>query len=99
MIAHGPNYSCPPPEIIEGEEEHYEVEKVLQSHLTPNKKGIQYLIKWLDYPDSENSWEPASNLKNSPDLIAMFHKCYPRMPRPLKVFVLQEQQHKRRILS
>jgi len=81
------------------EEEHYEVEKILQSHLTPNKKGIQYLVKWLGYPDSKNSWEPASNLKNSPDLVVMFHKCYLKMPRPLEARALQEQQHKRGILS
>ena len=98
-MAHGPNYSHPPPKIIGDEEEHYEVEKILQSHLTPNKKGIQYLVKWLGYPDSENSWEPASNLKNSPDLVMVFHKCYPKMPRPLEARALQEQRHKRGILS
>jgi len=98
-MAHGPNYSRPPPEIIGDKEEHYEVEKILQSRLTPNKKGIQYLVKWLGYPSSENSWEPTANLKNSPDLVAMFHKCYPKMPRPLEARALQVQRHKRGILS
>jgi len=60
-------------------DKHYEVEKILQSHLMPNKKGIQYLVKWLGYPNSENSWEPVSNLKNSPDLVVVFHKCYPKL--------------------
>ena len=58
--AHGPNFTRPPPEIIQGEDDHYEVESVLQSRLTPNKKGVQYLIKWKGYPSSENSWLPAS---------------------------------------
>jgi len=29
--AHGPNFAQPPPEIVEGEEGHYEIEKILQS--------------------------------------------------------------------
>jgi hypothetical protein len=45
-MAHGPNFTKPPPDIIEGEDDHYEVETILQSCLTPNKKGVQYLIKW-----------------------------------------------------
>jgi len=98
-VAHGPNYSHPPPKIIGDEEEHYEVEKILQSCLTLNKKGIQYLVKWLGYPNFENSWEPTSNLKNSPDLVVLFHKRYPKMPRPLEACVLQEQRHKKGILS
>ena len=43
--AHGPNYARPPPDIVDREEEHYEVEEVLQSCPTPNRKGVQYLIK------------------------------------------------------
>ena len=34
----------------------YEVEKILQ------QKDNQYLIKWVGYPDSENTWEPEENL-------------------------------------
>jgi len=98
-MAHGPNYSHPPPEIIGDKEEHYKVEKILQSCLTLNKKGIQYLVKWLGYPDSENSWEPTTNLKNSPELVVVFHKRYPKMPRPLEARALQGQRHKRGILS
>ena len=50
--AHGPNFTRPPPEIIQGEDDHYEVESVLQSKVSPNKKGILYLIKWKGYPKS-----------------------------------------------
>ena len=28
--AHGPNFERPPPEIVEGEEGHYEIDKMLQ---------------------------------------------------------------------
>jgi hypothetical protein len=78
------------------------VEAILQSKLTPNKRGVRYLIKWKGYPDSENTWEPPSNLTNAPDLLKAFHKKYPKMPRnpvtPIRM--LQAQQgRKEGILS
>ena len=37
------------------------------------KRGkIFYLVKWLGYPDHENSWEPAKNLKNAQQKIQDF---------------------------
>jgi hypothetical protein len=89
--AHGPNFTHPPPDIVEGEEEHYEVEAVLQSCPTPNKKGIQYLIKWKGYPSSENSWLAASQMKHAADLVKQFHSQFPKAPRPLQIKSLQEQ--------
>jgi hypothetical protein len=68
-LAHGPNYTRPPSDIIEGEDEHYEVETILQSRLSPNRRGVQYLVKWKGYPNSENSWLPASGMKHTMDLV------------------------------
>ena len=70
---HGPNFTQPPPDIVEGEEDHYEVETVLDARPTPNRRGIQYLIKWVGYPNSENSWIPASGMKHASKLIQEFH--------------------------
>ena len=91
--AHGPNFTKPPPEIVGDETDHYEVEAVLQSKLTPNKRGIRYLVKWMGYPNSENTWEPADNLTNSAELVQAFHKRYPKMPQkpPIPVKTLQAQ--------
>src|SRR5258707_2695401 len=52
---HGENYSRPPPELEEGEEE-YEVEKILDHWKFGRGRKLQYLIKWKGYPDSENQW-------------------------------------------
>jgi hypothetical protein len=90
--AHGPNYTRPPPDIVEGEDEHYEVETVLQSRLTPNRRGVQYLVKWKGYPDSENSWLPASGMKHATDLVQQFHAKNPRSPKPSSIHALQAQQ-------
>ena len=48
--------------------EYYEVEKIL------DYQDSRYLIKWKDYPDSDNSWEPEQNLEGCKDLVAQFHE-------------------------
>ena len=90
--AYGPNYAQPPPNIVDGEEEHYEVEEVLQLHPTPNRKGVQYLIKWKGYPNSENSWLPAMQMKHVAELVKQFHSKFPEAPRPPSIRSLQVQQ-------
>ena len=44
-------------------EELYEVENIREERI--NHKGhSEFLVKWMDYPESENTWEPFTNLKN-----------------------------------
>ena len=71
---HGPNFARPPPDIVAGEEGHYEIEKILVSRPTRNHKSTQYLVKWKGYPDSENSWLPAKELTHAKELLAQFQK-------------------------
>jgi hypothetical protein len=52
---HGPNYTRPPPDLI-NEEEEYEVEQVLSSRRHGRGCKVQYLVKWKGYPDSDNEW-------------------------------------------
>ncbi len=49
---------------------HFEVEKILDKKKDGRK--IFYLIKWLGFSDSENTWEPVSNLKNIRNMIKEF---------------------------
>jgi len=77
--AHGPNFTCPPPEIVGGEEGHYEIERILTSRPTRNQKSTQYLVKWKGYPDSENSWLPAKELQSARELLKQFHDCQVRL--------------------
>ena len=60
----------PPPIEVEGEEE-YEIEKLIDARIWRNQK--QYLVKWKDYPDSDNSWEPLKNITHADQAIAEFH--------------------------
>ena len=89
---HGPNFPRPPPDIVEGEYDHYEVEKVVDSKPTPNKRGILYFVKWTGYPTSENEWIPASGMKHASDLVKQFHQQYPNKPKPPHIKSLQAQR-------
>lgn len=52
---HSPNFTQPPPDLINGEEE-YEVERILDSQHHGRNRKVQYLIKWKGYHDSDNQW-------------------------------------------
>jgi Chromo (CHRromatin Organisation MOdifier) domain len=54
----------PPPEpVIVGGFEEYEVEQIPAQRRRRNK--AQYLVKWKNYPVSDASWEPHSNLEGN----------------------------------
>jgi transposase InsO family protein len=55
----------------------YEVEEILDCRYVRNK--IKYLIKWKDYPHSENTWEPKSSL-NHLETLEEFHRQYLGLP-------------------
>jgi hypothetical protein len=52
---HGPNFTRPTPELIDGEEE-YSVEKILDSRHFGRRRHLQYLVKWEGYPNADNMW-------------------------------------------
>jgi hypothetical protein len=64
----------PDPVVVEGQEE-YEVEAVVDKRRVG--RTVEYQIKWLGYPDWENSWLPKSRLSNARDAIAEFEsRCH-----------------------
>ena len=69
-----------PPVIIDNQTE-FEVEELLDSKIM--HKRLFYLVKWKGYPVSDNSWEPASHLSNTRDLVDSFHVKYPNEPSAL----------------
>src|SRR5258707_9509230 len=72
---HRPNYSRPPPDLIEGEEE-YEVERIINHRCTGRARTLQYLIKWIGYPEADNTWEPADQI-HAPQLVNAYHRQHP----------------------
>ena len=52
--AHSPNYSRPPPDLIDDEEQ-YKVEQIRNHQHHRHSRMLQYLIKWQGYPKSDNT--------------------------------------------
>src|SRR5216683_8094990 len=74
-IEHGENFSRPPPDLINNDEQ-YEVEAICNHRHHGQQKQLQYLIKWVGYPKSNNTWEPVGNLQ-APLLVKQYHRCQP----------------------
>ena len=69
----------PPPIQVDGFPE-FEVREILDSKIFRRK--IMYLVDWVGYDKSEQSWEPVSNLSNATSAISDFHQRYPDSPVP-----------------
>lgn len=73
----------PPTEIIDDHVE-YVVEAVINSRVTGRvgHQGMWYLVKWLGYPESENTWEPEEHLQpNAAEAIEDWHRAHPTRKR------------------
>ena len=74
-FTHSPNYSHPPPDLINNKEQ-YKVEQIRNHQYHRRSRMLQYLIKWWGYPESDNTWEPADQVY-TPDLLWEYHKHRP----------------------
>jgi len=81
--AHGPNFTRPPPDLIEDEEE-YEVEAIVNHRRHGRQRQLQYLIKWKGYLSSDNTWETAQDV-HAGDLVKEYHRRYPLEPPKHKI--------------
>jgi hypothetical protein len=68
---------APPALYVEDNQEYYEIENILNSEYRDGL--IKYLIKWKGFPDSDNSWEPISNIP-ARGLVKEFHRRHPGKP-------------------
>jgi len=75
MASHGPNFTRPPPNLVQGNKE-FEVETIINHRFFRWCKTLQYLIKWKGYPSSDNTWEPVNNV-HAPEIIKQYHQRCP----------------------
>ena len=67
---HGPAYTRPPPDVIQGEEE-YEVEYIRDERHRGRGRKREYLVHWTGYPASDDSWVAEEDL-NAPELVKSY---------------------------
>jgi hypothetical protein len=68
---HGSNFSRPPPEVV-NEEEEFEVEAIMGHRFFGKGRKLQYLVKWKGYPTADNTWEPQEQVF-APKLKGIYH--------------------------
>lgn len=71
----GQSFKEPPPVVTEEGKEEWEVKCILDSR--KSHRQLQYLVKWVGYPPSEQSWEPTISLGNTQELTNEFHVVHP----------------------
>ena len=87
---HGPNFTKPPPDLINGEEE-YKIKEILQSRRHGRGRRVQYLVKWQGYPDSENQWVDQGDL-HADEALADFKRRNPDAVSHIKEGTSQETE-------
>jgi hypothetical protein len=80
--------SRPAPVVIRDGTPQYELERIEDSRLHRGK--LQYLVKWMGYPVSESTWEPANIIKNdAPKAVRDFHRRNPSAPQRISALTFQ----------
>ena len=68
---HGAQFQCPPPELIDNEEE-YKVEDIINHRHHGKRCQLQYLIHWRGYSAADDTWEPADQV-HADNLVKRYH--------------------------
>jgi len=64
---HGPNYARLPAELVDGEDEEWEVERIIGHRKRGH--GQQYHVLWKGYPISKATWELESAFEHTSDTL------------------------------
>ena len=78
--------TLPPPDpVTVDSKEEYEVNHIRDSKLFG--RTLKYLVRWTGYGEGEDTWEPVSNLKHSPEKIQEFHTQHPGAPQKINALL------------
>ena len=56
--------------------------------------GLYYLVRWEEYPNSEDTWEPYKGVSHLPRLLGKFHKDHPNKPTAESIAVGRRPQRR-----
>lgn len=73
-------HSRPPPEVHDDNEEHFEVQNIVDERLVRGR--LQYLVDWTGYGPHERTWEPATEIKRgAPNVVSKWNSLQNRQHR------------------
>ncbi|XP_057741797.1 chromo domain-containing protein LHP1-like [Arachis stenosperma] len=78
-------------------EGYYEVEAIRKRRV--RKGEVHYLVKWLDWPETANTWEPLENLEGVSEIVSAFEESWHSAPqrRRKRKNVVQHSALKKRL--
>ena len=89
-----PSHWLGPVNVTEDRDNEWKVDQIIDSHYK-NKK-LEFLVHWKGYDDTDHTWEPKSNLRNTKEALTDFYHANPAAPRaisiPLEDFLLLFQK-------
>lgn len=94
--AHGPNWTKPPPDLIEDEEE-YEIDQIMKCRKLHGQ--WEYYVSWKGYPSTENMWRPIEDFEHAQESLIEWHKKNPKKPKPPQIKLKLATIAARRIIS
>jgi Chromo (CHRromatin Organisation MOdifier) domain len=59
------SYHVDPVDVARRDHIKFFVESIVSHRGNRTRSAIEFLVKWRDYPESENSWEQYSNLRDN----------------------------------
>ena len=93
---HGPNWTKPPPDLIDDEEE-YEIDEIMGCRKIQG--NWEYYVSWKGYPSTENGWRPIENFEHAQETLIKWHKKNPKKPKPPQIKLKFAKIEARRIIS
>jgi hypothetical protein len=76
LLEPAPPGSKPAEHVVAEEHGVYEAERIMDKKV--ENRQTFYLVKWKNYPESENTWEPVKHLTNCQRLVKQFQKTRPK---------------------
>ena len=67
------NLSASSPDLAEQEVDVEYAVETIRSHRGDNPSNYEFLVKWVGYPESDNTWEPISNFRDK-EVITRYFK-------------------------
>ena len=78
-----PSHQPGPINVTADKDNEWEVDQIINSRYK-NKK-LEFLVHWKGYDNTDHTWEPKSNLRNTKEALTDFYHANPAAPRAISI--------------